>query len=96
MPNWEKTKYGYELTSDKYEKEYALLKQNPDTGQYYISCMNNCSVRIWLDVDNIDDAKRATMEEVIKDLQYEAKNVHEQIQAIEYLMIYGNPIPEEE
>jgi hypothetical protein len=36
------------------------------------------------------------VEEVIKDLQYEAKNVHEQIQAIEYLMIYGNPIPEEE
>lgn len=96
MINWEHTKYGYELTSDKFEREHALLKLNPDTGKYYISCMDNCAVRIFLETDNLEDAKKATIEAVIENLQQEDRDIHKQIQGIEYLMCYGVPLPEEE
>lgn len=84
---WKETEYGHELIEEYSDSQLALLKFDKSENEFYISCIDNVDTgRDYLETDNIEIAKRMTVEKVIQSKCDDVNYLNEQIETLEDLI----------
>jgi hypothetical protein len=78
---WELNEYGYELLEEYSDSQIALLK-HCNKEEYYISCIDNQEVNEWLETNDLEEAKKMTIERVVDDRKDQIEQLEVQIRSL--------------